>query len=132
MQAMFETPISVKVFRSSETLREGAPEDTGQLFVGPTLGDFTKTGISTAFTTGATLGIGCNLVGTEVMPPYVSSFVWGSPGAFVEHRIDDMIGTAARAMERRKVELTSTLDALIRGAFEATQADRDVFLRGRR
>jgi UDP-N-acetylglucosamine diphosphorylase/glucosamine-1-phosphate N-acetyltransferase len=122
------TYTNVKVYRTARAFLDGAPEDSGQLFVGPTMGDFTKTGISTAFTTGATVGIGCNLVGTEVMPAYVPSFVWGSAGTFLEHRVDDMVATAVRAMERRKIDLSSPLDALIRRAFETTREDRVQFL----
>ena len=118
----------VRFFRSAKALREGKGESSGQKFLGLTIGDFTKTGISTSFTTGSVVGIGCNLFGTELMPAYVPSFVWGSPGAFVEHRIDAAIETAARAMERRKVELRVELDSRIRQASDDTKEDRAVFL----
>ena len=62
------------------------------------------------------------------MPAYVPSFVWGSPGAFQEHRIDPMIATAERAMERRKVPLGTELDALLRRAHEETRDDRELYL----
>jgi hypothetical protein len=58
----------------------------------------------------------------------VPSFVWGSPGSFQEHRIDPMVATAQRAMERREVPLGSELDALLRRAHEETRADRDLYL----
>ena len=62
------------------------------------------------------------------MPAYVPSFVWGTPGSFQEHRIDPMMATAERAMERRKVELATELDALLRRAHEETREDRDLYL----
>ena len=84
----------VRFFRSAAAYREGKSEGSGQKFLGLTIGDFTKTGIGTSFTTGSVVGIGCNLFGTELMPAYVPSFIWGSPGSFVEHRIDGVIETA--------------------------------------
>jgi hypothetical protein len=96
--------------------------------LGLTVGDYTKTGISTSFTTGSTVGIGCNLYGTELMPAYVPSFVWGTPGAFVEHAIDPMVETAMRAMERRQTPLATELDALVRHSHEESADDRRTFL----
>jgi len=118
----------VRTFRSARDYLEKKGEDSGQLLLGLQLGDFTKTGISTSFTTGASVGVGCNLFGTELMPSYVPSFVWGSPGSFQEHRIDPMMATAQRAMERREVPLASELDALLRRAHEETRSDRDLYL----
>ena len=118
----------VRFFRSAQEYLERKGEDSGQRLLGLTIGDFTKTGISTSFTTGSVVGIGCNLYGTELMPAYVPSFAWGFPGAITEHRIDAMIETAARAMERRKVELRVELDSRIRQAFDDTREDRALYL----
>jgi hypothetical protein len=119
---------NVRTYGSARAFLERRGEDSGQLLLGLTVGDFTKSGISTSFTTGATVGPGCNLFGTEIMPAYVPSFVWGSPGAFVEHRIDSVVETAVRAMERRKTELATPLEALIRTVHEGTREDRALFL----
>jgi len=118
----------VRTFDTAREFLEKKGRDSGQLMLGLQLGDFTKTGISTSFTTGATVGIGCNLYGTELQPAYVPSFVWGQPGSFQEHRIDPMVATAERAMERRKVALATELDALLRRAYEETKSDRDLSL----
>jgi hypothetical protein len=65
--------------------------------------------------------------GTALMPAYVPSFVWGEPGRLVEHEIGAMVETAARAMERRQVELSVPLDSRIRQAFDDTREDRACF-----
>ncbi|HET9253491.1 MAG TPA: putative sugar nucleotidyl transferase, partial [Candidatus Eisenbacteria bacterium] len=106
----------VRFFRSAKDYLDGRGEPSGQKLLGLSIGDFTKTGISTSFPTGAVVGIGSNLYGTELWPAYTPSFVWGQPGRLVEHRIDDMVETAARAMERRQAELTVELDSRIRQA----------------
>jgi UDP-N-acetylglucosamine diphosphorylase / glucose-1-phosphate thymidylyltransferase / UDP-N-acetylgalactosamine diphosphorylase / glucosamine-1-phosphate N-acetyltransferase / galactosamine-1-phosphate N-acetyltransferase len=118
----------VRFFRSARAYLDGAAEGSGQKLLGAAIGDFTKTGISTSITTGAVLGIGCNLYGTELWPAYVPSFVWGTPGSLMEHRIEAMIETAARAMERRRVELAVELDSRIRQAFDDTKAERALYL----
>jgi UDP-N-acetylglucosamine diphosphorylase/glucosamine-1-phosphate N-acetyltransferase len=118
----------VRTYRSARDFLEKKGEDSGQLLLGLQIGDFSKTGISTSFTTGGSVGVGCNLYGSELMPAYVPSFVWGSTGAFQEHRIDPMIATAERAMERRKVPLATELDALLRRAHEETRDDRELYL----
>lgn len=122
------TYTSVRTYRSARDYLEKKGEDSGQTLLGLQIGDFTKTGISTSFTTGASVGIGCNLYGSETMPAYVPSFVWGTPGGFQEHRIDPMVATAQRAMERRKVPLATELDTLLRRAHEETREDRDLYL----
>ncbi len=122
------TYTNVRTYRSARAFLEKKGEDSGQLLLGLQIADFTKTGIGTSFTTGGTVGVGCNLYGTETMPAYVPSFVWGSPGALQEHRIDAMIGTAVRALERRGVALATELDALLRRAHEETREDREAYL----
>jgi UDP-N-acetylglucosamine diphosphorylase / glucose-1-phosphate thymidylyltransferase / UDP-N-acetylgalactosamine diphosphorylase / glucosamine-1-phosphate N-acetyltransferase / galactosamine-1-phosphate N-acetyltransferase len=121
----------VRFFRSAKDYLEGRSEPSGQQLLGLSIGDFTKTGISTSFPTGAVVGIGSNVYGTELWPPYVPSFVWGQPVRLVEHRIDDMVETAARAMERRQVELTVELDSRIRQAFDDTREERELYLGAR-
>jgi len=119
---------NVRTFRSARAFLERTAEDSGQLLLGLQISDYTKTGIGTSFTSGACVGVGCNLYGTELMPAYLPSFVWGTPGAFQEHRVNPMVETAQRAMKRRDVDLATELDALIRRAHEETRSDRELFL----
>lgn len=123
---------NVRTFGSAKDWRERRGLDSGQRLLGLTVGDFTKTGIGATFPTGATVGIGCNVYGTALMPAYVPSFVWGEPGSLAEHRIDSMVETAARAMQRRDVELSVPLDSRIRQAFDDTREDRALYLEAQR
>lgn len=119
---------SVRFYRSAREWMERNGEDSGQRLLGLTVGDFTKTGISATFPTGAVVGVGCNLYGSALQPAYVPSFVWGEPGALAEHRIDAMIETAARAMERRQAALGVPLDSRIREAYDETREERALYL----
>jgi len=119
---------NVRHFRSADEWIEGRGEDSGQRLLGLTVGDFTKTGIGATFPTGAVVGVGCNLYGTALQPVYAPSFVWGEPGGLVEHRVDAMIETAVRAMERRKVELRVEVDSRLREIFDASRPERERYL----
>lgn len=118
----------VRFYRSARAFADGTAEGSGQTLLGAVIGDYTKTGISTSLPTGCVLGIGSNLYGTELWPAYVPSFVWGTASSLAEHRIDAMIETAARAMERRKVELRVEQDSRIRQAFDDTAEERRLYL----
>lgn len=120
---------NVRYFPSAEAYLARQGIDSGQRLLGLSIGDFSKTGIGATFPTGAVVGCGCNLYGTSLQPAYVPSFVWGTPDAMAEHRIDDMIETAARAMERRKVELRVEFDSRIRQHFDDSRAERERYLR---
>jgi hypothetical protein len=115
---------NVRTFGSAEAFLAKQGTETGQRLLGLTVGDFTKTGIGSTFPTGAVVGCGSNVYGTTLQPAYVPAFAWGTPDDLKEHRIDDMIETAARAMERRKVELRVELQSLIRQHFDDTREDR--------
>jgi hypothetical protein len=119
---------NVRYYRSTDEWLERRGVDSGQRLLGLAVGDFTKTGIGATFPTGCVVGVGCNLYGTSLQPAYVPSFVWGTPGALGEHRIDAVIETAARAMERRQTELRVEQDSLIRQAFDDTRAERERYL----
>jgi UDP-N-acetylglucosamine diphosphorylase/glucosamine-1-phosphate N-acetyltransferase len=119
---------NVRFFPSADEWIARRGVESGQRLLGSTVGDFTKTGIGATLPTGCVVGVGCNLYGTSLQPAYVPSFVWGTPDALAEHRIDAMIESAARAMERRKAELRVEFDSLIRQAFDDTQGDRERYL----
>jgi UDP-N-acetylglucosamine diphosphorylase/glucosamine-1-phosphate N-acetyltransferase len=119
---------NVRYYDSAEAWLAGKGTDSGQRLLGLTIGDFTKSGIGATFPTGAVVGCGCNLYGTAIQPSYVPSFAWGTPDQLQEHRIDDMIETAAKAMERRKVELRVEYDSLIRQHFDDTREERRRYL----
>lgn len=103
----------------------GEMTETGLQFLGPTIGDHSKTGINTTLTTGAVVGVFANLFGSGVSPKFVPSFSWGYP-QFTEYRLDDAIAVTRRVMARRGIEMTPAYEAMIRKVFELTVAERSV------
>ncbi len=53
----------------------GQPVETGEMFVGMLVGDYSKLGINVSFPTGAVIGF-CSSVFASQSPKFVPSFVW--------------------------------------------------------
>jgi UDP-N-acetylglucosamine diphosphorylase/glucosamine-1-phosphate N-acetyltransferase len=103
---------------------DGEMNDTGLMFLGPTIGDHAKTGINTTITTGAVIGVFANLVGSGVSPKFVPSFSWGYP-EFSEYRLEEAIEVARRVMARRGVEMTPGYENTVKKVFELTKPERN-------
>ena len=104
---------------------DGDMTETGLQFLGPTMGDHSKTGINATLTTGAVVGVFANLFGSGVSPKFMPSFSWGYPD-FTEYRLEDAIAVARRVMARRGVEMTPVYEAMVRKVFDLTRDERKV------
>ncbi len=104
--------------------QDGRLVETGLQFLGPVIGDHSKTGINTTITTGAVIGVFTNLVGVGIVPKFVPSFSWGYPD-FAEYKLEKALEVARRVMARRSVELAPEYEALVRKVFELTKVERD-------
>jgi UDP-N-acetylglucosamine diphosphorylase/glucosamine-1-phosphate N-acetyltransferase len=98
--------------------------DSGLRFVGPTIGDHSKTGINTMLTTGAVIGVCCNVYGGGFPPRFVPSFRWGGPEGWVEHRLPAALGTARTVMGRRQAVWLPEHEALLADVHAATARQR--------
>lgn len=104
---------------------DGSSLDSGEIFVGPTIGDHTKTGINSMLNSGAVIGFSCNVFGSDYLPKFVPSFSWGGAGEMVEHDPAKAIETARAAMARRKVDLGDDGEALFMKIYEITRSERE-------
>ena len=84
-----------------------ALEDTGQLFHGLIMGDYSRCGINSMFNTGSVVGVSCNLYDAAFPPKFIPSFAWGSASGFTEFRLAEAFDVARKGMARRKVELSA-------------------------
>jgi len=82
--------------------RQGETVDTGMIKVGSYLSDHTKTGIGTLLPTGATFGVGVNIVSGGLAEKSIPPFVWGGAGKYMEHDIERMLAAAQIAIGRRE------------------------------
>lgn len=102
--------------------------NTGVQFLGSLIGDHTKIGIGQLLTTGANIGVGCNIFGGGVSPKYVPSFSWGGIGGWQEHRLEACLKTVRATLQRRNAVLRPESEAVLRHAFETTDGDRAQFI----
>ncbi len=98
--------------------------DSGSMFMGLCMGDHSKTGIGTMFTAGTVVGVSANIFGEGIPPKFVPSFSWGGARGMVEYRFDEAMEVAKRMMSRRRKELSSSNEKLLKKIFEITQKER--------
>ncbi|MBU0641524.1 MAG: hypothetical protein KKB50_21905, partial [Planctomycetes bacterium] len=92
----------------------GVGIETGQTFVGATIGDHAKTGIGTILPTGAVLGVAANVFTTTAVPKFMPSFSWLTEAGLVNYRIDKALHIIRTVMGRRHVDLSAEEEELIR------------------
>ncbi|MEJ5302692.1 MAG: putative sugar nucleotidyl transferase [Bacteroidales bacterium] len=88
--------------------------ETGLRFLGLMLADHSKSGINTMFNTGTVGGIFCNVYGANFPPKRIPDFSWGGSEGMVTYEIDKALATARVVMQRRNVQLTQSMENLIR------------------
>ncbi len=92
---------------------------TGLQFLGLLMGEHSKCAIGSLFNTGTVVGTAANIFGAGMPPKFVPSFSWGNGRpAFEPSRIDNLLATAQRVMERRHVVLSPAYAAMFREAAE--------------
>lgn len=92
----------------------GVEVDSGQMFVGLTIGDHSKTGIGQMFPTGAVVGFGCNIATCEFAPKFVPSFTWLTCEGVCRYDAERCLDVAVKVMQRRQVCMTAAESALFR------------------
>lgn len=103
----------------------GKEINTGLQFLGPMIGDHTKTAIGTTINTGTVVGFSCNLFGSGFPDKYIPSFTWVSDDGNQTYNLDKAIETAKVVMARRNVNFDAYDEKLFRIIFELTQSDRE-------
>lgn len=96
----------------------GRLEDTGRIFCGLMMGDFTKAGISTMFNTGTVVGVSANVFGSGFQPKHISSFSWGGAiDGFTTYRLEKALHVAAEAFKRRNKVFDKQEEDILREIF---------------
>lgn len=97
-------------------------EDTGRLFCGLMMGDFTKAGISTMFNTGTVVGVSVNVFGSGFQPKHIPSFSWGgADSGFNTYRIEKALQVAREAFSRRSKHFGEVEEAILNAIFRYEQ-----------
>lgn len=91
-------------------------------FLGTLFGDHVKTGIGLRITTGAVIGCGANVTGTQA-PKVVPPFAWGAAAPYDRFDAEKFIQTTGRVMARRDCVLTEADAAWWRQVHALMQRD---------
>ncbi|MCE6992810.1 putative sugar nucleotidyl transferase [Dyadobacter sp. CY323] len=102
--------------------------DTGLIFCGLMMGDYSKAGISTMFNTGTVTGVSANVFGGGFQAKHIPSFSWGGAAEGIsEYRLEKALTVAKDTVRRKGIEFSETDEAILRSVFEQTQNQRAIF-----
>ncbi|GAB3897006.1 putative sugar nucleotidyl transferase [Spirosoma agri] len=92
--------------------------NTGRMFCGLFMGDFTRAGIGTMFNTGTVVGVNVNVFGSGLPPKHIPSFSWGGAiDGFMTYRLEKAIQVATEAFKRRDREFDEQEAGILREIF---------------
>ena len=104
----------------------GGLEDTGLLFCGLFMGDYSKAGISTMFNTGTVVGVNVNVFGAGFQPKHIPSFSWGGNAeGFTEYRFQKALAVAKDTVSRRDVTFNENNENVLDEIFVQTKTQRE-------
>lgn len=84
-------------------------ENSGELFCGTFMGDFTKAGIMTLFNTGTVVGVSANVFGAGFQAKHIPSFTWGGQSeGYVPYRFSKALEVIQATMARRQKQLSES------------------------
>ncbi|MGC1272865.1 MAG: putative sugar nucleotidyl transferase [Planctomycetaceae bacterium] len=84
----------------------GREVDSGEPFVGLTVGDHSKAGINVSFPTGAVMGFCSSIVGPQC-PKFVPSFAWIEAGEWERYDAARGLAIARKVMARRNLAMSA-------------------------
>ena len=90
----------------------GVEIDSGQMFVGLTIGDHSKTGIGQMIPTGGVVGFASMVATGGFAPKFVPSFAWLTQRGMGRQQVDQALAVAHRMMSRRDRKMTPAQEAL--------------------
>ncbi|MCD4817154.1 MAG: hypothetical protein K8S23_00505 [Candidatus Cloacimonetes bacterium] len=88
--------------------------DTNSKFMGCIIGDHSKTGINTMINTGTVIGVGCNLLGSDLKSDFIESFSW----EIENYDIEKFIKAAEIVKYRRQLLMSEDEKELYRRIFK--------------
>ncbi len=88
--------------------------DSGEIFVGLTMGDFAKSGINTTFATGSVVGLASHVFSQQIPAQFTGSFRWITDTDQTNADVDKVLATAKIMMQRRGIEMSSAQEQLFR------------------
>lgn len=89
--------------------------DSGEIFCGTFMGDYSKAGISTMFNTGTVVGVSVNVFGAGFQEKFIDSFSWGGKNeGYVKYRFEKALEVINDTMSRRDLHLTEEDERILK------------------
>lgn len=104
--------------------QQAAQRSTGLQFCGLIMADHAKCAINTMFNTGTVVGVGCNVFSTGFPDVFVPDYTWGGAQGIATYRLDKMLATAEKVLERRNLTLNTVERDILSHIFELTNVYR--------
>ncbi len=95
-------------------------EPTGQQFCGLFMADHSKCAIGTMFNTGTTVGVCCNVFGSDFPRSFIPSFSWGGHSGFQTFKTEKAFETIEKVFSRRNIDFTIQERLILLRVFEDT------------
>jgi UDP-N-acetylglucosamine diphosphorylase/glucosamine-1-phosphate N-acetyltransferase len=109
-------------YGSVSMLIKGRRIDTGMMFMGALLGDFSRTAINTSLNTGTIVGFSSHIVFPGFPPKYIPPFHWLTEKGLVPFETTGALKVAERMMARRRITMgTAERTRFLRLAEEAAK-----------
>lgn len=97
---------------------------TGLQFCGIIMGDYSKSGINSMFSTGTSIGVCTNFFGSGFPRNILPSFAWGGTQGFITYKKCNYLPAISATLARRGKELTEVEREILDAIFEITSSDR--------
>ena len=98
---------------------------TGLQFCGLMMGDHSKCGINTMFTTGTVVGVSVNIFGSGFPRNFVPSFSWGGASGFTEYKTNKVFEVAEVVLQRRNLVFDEKDQKILSHVFNETKKYRN-------
>ncbi len=100
-------------------------ENTGLLFCGVFIGDYSKAGISTMFNTGTVVGVNVNVYGADFQPKHIPSFSWGGQlSGFSAYRYDKALAVIKETITQKGRQFSEQDESILWEIYERTLLQR--------
>lgn len=97
---------------------------TGLQFCGIIMGDYSKSGINSMFSTGTSIGVCTNFFGSGFPRNIIPSFAWGGTQGYITYKSCNYIPAISATLARRCREFDDIDKEILASIFEQTEKDR--------
>jgi UDP-N-acetylglucosamine diphosphorylase/glucosamine-1-phosphate N-acetyltransferase len=97
---------------------------TGLQFCGIIMGDYSKTGINSMFSTGTSIGVCTNFFGSGFPRNIIPSFAWGGTQGYITYKSCNYLPAITATLARRCCEFSEIDKEILATIFEQTEKER--------